>query len=55
MPKLDGKGPEKNGPNDGRKLGKCAHAGNSDYSYGQGMGKRRNAQNNETNNKIYIK
>ncbi|MGE0088120.1 MAG: DUF5320 family protein [Bacteroidales bacterium] len=42
MPQLDQKGPEGKGSKTGRKLGKCKKdSDQSDFSLGQGMGKRR--------------
>jgi len=43
MPKLDGTGPEGDGSQTGRKLGKCSKATNEEKSQklGYGMGKKR--------------
>ncbi len=45
MPKLDGKGPEGQGPKTGRKLGKCSDASDEEklQHLGKGMGKKRNS------------
>ncbi|MFO7998869.1 MAG: DUF5320 domain-containing protein [Bacteroidales bacterium] len=43
MPKLDGSGPEGQGPGTGRKLGKCSQATEEEKlkNLGKGMGKKR--------------
>lgn len=43
MPKLDGTGPEGNGPGTGRKLGRCSNATDEEKlkKLGTGMGKKR--------------
>ncbi|MCF8381752.1 MAG: DUF5320 domain-containing protein [Bacteroidales bacterium] len=45
MPKLDGTGPEGEGSQSGRKLGKCSNSKDEEkiQKLGKGMGKRRNA------------
>ncbi len=44
MPKMDGKGPEKQGEKAGRKLGVCSEDKDKDASlFGKGMGKRQNS------------
>lgn len=45
MPKLDGKGPEGQGPQTGRKLGKCSNASEEEKlkHLGKGMGEKRNS------------
>lgn len=45
MPKLDGTGPEGDGSQMGRKLGKCSEATDNEKSQklGKGMGKRRHS------------
>lgn len=56
MPRLNGKGPDGTSAQSGRKLGNCATAkdgSTSQYSLGQGMGKRRKAglvENKHSNN-----
>lgn len=46
MPKLNGTGPEGEGSQTGRKLGKCSNATDKEKleKLGQGMGKKRNSQ-----------
>lgn len=43
MPRLNGAGPEGQGPQTGRKLGKCAEVPEEEIAFklGKGMGKRR--------------
>lgn len=45
MPKLDGTGPEGDGSQSGRKLGKCSNATDEEklQKLGKGMGKKRNS------------
>lgn len=45
MPKLDGKGPEGQGSQTGRKLGNCSNATDEEklQHLGKGMGKKRNS------------
>ncbi len=44
MPKMDGKGPQKEGPKAGRKLGACSDDKEKQELFlGKGMGKRRNS------------
>jgi hypothetical protein len=44
MPRMNGKGPENNGAQTGRKLGTCADNQQHDVSlFGKGMGKRKNS------------
>lgn len=46
MAKLNGKGPEEKGPQTGRGLGRCTGQNKtscSEYTLGEGMGKRRKA------------
>ncbi len=54
MSALNGKGPENNGTEKGRKLGNCCNKANeveTNYQIGQGMGKRRQAGKNNINHK----
>lgn len=44
MPKMNGKGPETQGSQTGRKLGACSEDKDKDASlFGKGMGKRQNS------------
>jgi len=45
MPKLDGTGPEGDGSQSGRKIGKCSNASDEEklQKLGKGMGKKRNS------------
>jgi hypothetical protein len=44
MPQMNGTGPEKKGPQTGRKLGACSDYREKDSSlFGKGIGKRRNS------------
>jgi hypothetical protein len=49
MPKLDGTGPDGQGSESGRKLGKCANVDSLEklHRLGKGMGKRRNSGGGE--------
>ncbi len=49
MPRLDGSGPEGNGPVNGRNLGKCSTATDAEklQKLGKGLGKRRHSGGGE--------
>jgi len=49
MPKLNGKGPEGEGPGTGRKAGNCSNTAEEDKlkTLGKGMGKKRNSGGGE--------
>ena len=46
MPHLNHTGPEQKGPKTGRKLGKCKDKEKSEYKLGEGMGLKRNSEEN---------
>ncbi len=51
MPQLNHTGPEGKGAKTGRKLGKCAKKGESEFNLGEGMGKARKAEKEECKGK----